>query len=116
VSKRCVDKPPLSFTGPDGPTIPDPSVPSLPVPLKVSDVSGFEVNSMPVMRTQDRDACVWTSFGLSNMVHGPLTFHCYPILEILLLSRYGHGERQNEKQRKRFLHLAILRFDPAFVD
>src|SRR5712691_6566632 len=60
VPERCVDEPPLSLTGPDRPAIPGPSVLGLTVPLEVSDVSGFEVDSVPVMGTQDRNACVRT--------------------------------------------------------
>src|SRR6266851_3861126 len=49
VPKRCVHEPPLSLTGPDGPTVPDPSVLGLPVPLEVSDVPSFEVDSVPII-------------------------------------------------------------------
>ena len=58
VPERRVDEPPLSFTERDVPAVPDPGVPGLPVPLEVSDVSGFEVDGVAVVGTQDRDACV----------------------------------------------------------
>ncbi len=64
VSKGCVDKPTLSLSERNAPAIPGPSVLGLPVPLKVSDVPGLEVDGVPVMGTQDRDACVRTAFGL----------------------------------------------------
>ena len=64
--KRRVDEPPLSLGIRDAPTIPDPSVLGLPVPFEMSDVPGFEIDSLPVMWTQDSDARVRPPSGLCD--------------------------------------------------
>jgi len=66
VPKRSVDEPPLPFTERDAPTVPNPGVSILPVPLKVTDVPGFEIDGVPIMGTYDGDAWVGTPFGWSD--------------------------------------------------
>src|SRR5688572_7743520 len=67
VPERCVDEPSLPFTRPDGPSKPGPGIVRLAVPFEMADVTGFEVDRIAVVRTQDRDARVWTLEHLDSL-------------------------------------------------
>src|SRR5690242_11230184 len=70
VSKSRINEPSLSLARPDIPAIPGPSVCGSAVPVEMSDVAGFEVDSVPVMRPQDRDSCEEALFASGCNPHG----------------------------------------------
>src|SRR5262249_25757378 len=73
VTKSRIDEPSLSFTSPHSPSIPHPRVFSLAVPFEVPDVTRLEIDSVPVVRTEDCDSCVRPAHRLSSQEGGK---HC----------------------------------------
>src|SRR5690242_2451113 len=75
MSEGRVNEPSLSLARPDVPAIPNPLIAGSAMPVEVSDIAGFEIDRVPVVRTEQRNSCVRTSLACSDDPSGRRRAH-----------------------------------------